>query len=84
MSVMKIETLLFLCLSIFNTLYAGESKGVNGWKKQTLTSEFYAEGSAMADINQDGLMDLVAGPFWYAGPDFKTKHSYYEPTKQGK
>ena len=25
----------------------------------------------VADINGDGVLDLVAGPFWYAGPDWR-------------
>ncbi|MFK7846562.1 MAG: FG-GAP repeat domain-containing protein, partial [Rhodothermales bacterium] len=31
------------------------------------------------DISGDGQKDLVAGPFWYEGPDFETKHTFYEP-----
>ena len=33
---------------------------------------------AAGDINGDGHTDIVAGPFWYAGPDFKTAHEFYE------
>src|SRR3954463_734651 len=31
------------------------------------------EGCAIADFNRDGHLDISAGEFWYAGPDFKTK-----------
>lgn len=31
------------------------------------------EGCAVADYNRDGQLDISAGEFWYAGPDFKTK-----------
>lgn len=36
----------------------------------TLSTEFVSEGSAVADIDDDGVLDLVAGPLWYRGPDF--------------
>ncbi|HEY2572748.1 MAG TPA: VCBS repeat-containing protein [Verrucomicrobiaceae bacterium] len=29
------------------------------------------EGCAVADFNRDGKLDISAGEFWYAGPDFK-------------
>jgi hypothetical protein len=31
------------------------------------------EGCAVADYNRDGHLDISAGEFWYAGPDFRTK-----------
>jgi hypothetical protein len=31
------------------------------------------EGCAVADFNRDGKLDVSAGEFWYAGPDFTTK-----------
>lgn len=31
------------------------------------------EGCAVADFDRDGKLDVSAGEFWYAGPDFKTK-----------
>lgn len=47
------------------------------FKKIQLTSDFYCEGANFGDFNHDGKMDLVSGPFWYEGPDFKTRHEYY-------
>lgn len=76
-SVMKYSIITVLSLCAMITLNAAEPKEDAGWNKTVFTSTFYAEGSAISDINQDGSMDLVAGPFWYAGPDFKTKHNYY-------
>ena len=31
------------------------------------------EGCAVADFDRDGHLDISAGEFWYAGPDFKVK-----------
>ena len=46
------------------------------FKKLQLTGEFFSEGAAFGDINRDGKNDIVSGPFWYEGPDFKNKHRY--------
>jgi len=50
------------------------------FKTLRLSEEFYAEGAYYGDFNRDGKMDVVAGPFWYAGPDFQQRHEY-RPSK---
>ena len=49
------------------------------YKKLTLSTEFYCEGAYHGDFNRDGKLDVVAGPFWFEGPDFQKKHQVYEP-----
>jgi len=49
------------------------------FKKQQLSDQFFAEGASFGDFNKDGKQDLVAGPFWFEGPTFETKHEYYAP-----
>jgi len=44
------------------------------YEKITLTEKFYSEGSAFGDLNGDGINDIVAGSFWWEGPEFKVKH----------
>ena len=44
-----------------------------------LADGFYAEGCAVGDFDRDGHADVVSGPFWYAGPDFREKHAFYPP-----
>ena len=46
------------------------------FRKITLTREFFSEGAHFADFDKDGNQDVVAGPFWYVGPDFQTKREY--------
>ncbi len=49
------------------------------FKKIQLEDRFYAEGAYSADFNRDGKPDVVAGPFWYEGPDFQKKHEVRPP-----
>jgi len=50
---------------------------VHSFKKVQLTDQFWAEGADIADFNHDGKVDVVSGPFWYEGPEFKTRHEIY-------
>ena len=42
-------------------------KGVN-FRKTVLDTRFVAEGVAVADVNRDGKLDIIAGNVWYEGP----------------
>ncbi len=50
-----------------------------GFRKQQLSDLFYAEGIAAGDLNRDGIQDIVAGPFYYLGPDYKVAGEIYPP-----
>jgi len=64
------------------SLYGKElPKTTVGFKKVQLSDKYYTEGASMADVNADGHMDVIAGPLWWDGPDFKKSHSYY-PVKE--
>ncbi len=40
------------------------------FETKVLSSDHYAEGADVADVNGDGKLDLVTGPIWYKAPDF--------------
>lgn len=52
------------------------------FEKIVLTDRYLCDGINAGDFNRDGKMDVVAGPYWYAGPDFKTKHEFYPMVPQ--
>ena len=43
-----------------------------------ISTKYWSEGAGIGDFNCDQVGDVVCGPYWYAGPDFKAKHEIYE------
>jgi hypothetical protein len=50
------------------------------WERRALTDKYYCDGVTAGDVNRDGHPDVVAGPFWYEGPDWKVRHEFYPAT----
>lgn len=42
-----------------------------------LSEFYYSYGSAIADINRDGNLDVIAGPYYYLGPSFTVGRQLY-------
>src|SRR5688572_2819336 len=42
-----------------------------------LSDQFWSEGAGFGDLNNDGRNDVISGPWWWEGPDFKNRHEYY-------
>jgi hypothetical protein len=55
---------------------------VMSWRKTVLDRAFRAEGVAVADVNRDGKLDILAGEVWYEAPDWKL-HEIATPGKYG-
>ncbi|MFN0056732.1 MAG: FG-GAP repeat domain-containing protein [Planctomycetales bacterium] len=53
---------------------------LHAFKKTQLHDQFWSEGANFGDLNRDGKMDVVAGPYWWEGPEFQTRHEYYPAT----
>ncbi len=41
------------------------------YKKHILYDQFVTEGIATGDVNHDGQIDILSGPFWFEAPDWK-------------
>ncbi|MFO1501875.1 MAG: VCBS repeat-containing protein [Verrucomicrobiota bacterium] len=77
MSKALLVTLLVPCATL---LSSAEDYVLHTFKRIQITDKFWSEGAYFGDFNKDGHMDVVSGPFWYEGPDFKTSHEYYPAT----
>lgn len=55
---------------------------LHNFKSMQLTDTYYSEGVNIGDINHDGIIDVVHGPYWFQGPDYKFKHEIYRPLAQ--
>ncbi|MEZ6049070.1 MAG: VCBS repeat-containing protein [Planctomycetaceae bacterium] len=60
------------------TLSTGLTADEISWKRVELDSAFRSEGVTTADVNRDGLIDVLAGEVWYAAPDWKM-HEITQP-----
>jgi hypothetical protein len=47
------------------------------YTKLALEPAFLCEGATFGDLNRDGQLDAISGPYWWAGPDFKSRHAIY-------
>ena len=47
------------------------------FRMQTLNEFYYSWGPSIADINRDGIQDIVAGPYYYLGPDYHVAREIY-------
>ena len=59
-----------------------QERVLHSFDRKKLTDVYYSEGAAVGDINRDGHLDIIYGPYWYEGPTFEKKHEIYEPKPQ--
>jgi hypothetical protein len=58
---------------------AWSQEGPLHFRKLRLNPQFYSEGINAGDLNRDGKADIVAGPYYYPGPDFTAKTAFRQP-----
>ncbi|WP_246151780.1 FG-GAP repeat domain-containing protein [Rubripirellula reticaptiva] len=52
------------------------------FERTQLTGTYFSEGASAGDVNGDGEVDVVYGPYWFAGPKYDAKHEIYKPVPQ--
>lgn len=57
---------------------------LHSFRRQQLTDLYLSEGANGGDLNNDKHVDVVYGPYWFAGPDFKVKHEIYPMKPQNR
>jgi hypothetical protein len=71
-AILAINLVLLACLAAQKYYDAGATKPPNQirFKKIVLDREFRSEGVAVADVNRDGRIDVIAGNMWYEAPNW--------------
>jgi len=49
----------------------------SNFRMQRLDEFYYSWGVAVADLNRDSHLDVIAGPYYYVGPDFTERREIY-------
>ena len=57
---------------------------LHSFERIQLTDRYYSEGINAADVDGDGQVDAIHGPFWFAGPEFQTKKLIYQAAPQNR
>ena len=47
------------------------------FRMQRINDFYYGWSATAADINHDGILDIVSGPFYYLGPDYTVSREIY-------
>ena len=70
-----------------NSRFEPKEKASSNFEVQRISDFYYAWCAAAADINRDGILDVIAGPFYYLGPDYTERREFtasrtYNPSNQ--
>jgi len=67
-----------VCFSALLLSLAGlHAEDLHVFKVTQLNDQFWCEGANFGDLNNDKVNDLISGPWWWEGPDFKKRHELY-------
>ena len=78
-----------LCLTLFGFAVSIESLFaqdyvLHSFERQQLTDTYFSEGANFGDINRDGKLDAIHGPYWWQGPEFKVRREIFAPKPQNR
>jgi hypothetical protein len=75
---------ILLCAAGWSVLPGGDEpvQAPIAWKKTVVDEAFRSEGVAVADVNHDGKLDILAGEVWYEAPNW-TMHEIVKPGNYG-
>ena len=57
-------------------VFSDEQVG-GAFRLQRLNDFYYAWSATAADVNRDGVLDVVAGPHYFLGPDYRVSREIY-------
>lgn len=69
-----------ICLLLLSGSQGARGEELHSFKRIQLSDQFWCEGANFGDLNNDGVNDIISGPWWYQGPDFKKRHEFYPAT----
>jgi hypothetical protein len=69
-------------IGIMSASATEKADGFPAFEKIQLSDKYWSEGGAIVDIDRDGHIDVVAGPYWYSGPKFSQRHVYYPASQR--
>lgn len=76
----NLRTVFLSCVALAGTACMGGAEELHTFRRIQLSDQFWSEGANFGDLNNDGKNDLISGPWWYEGPDFKKRHEFYPAT----
>jgi hypothetical protein len=69
-----------LVLTALSTATPAVAEELHTFKRIQLSDQFWGEGATFGDLNRDGVNDIISGPWWWEGPEFKKRREYYPAT----
>ncbi len=62
-----------VCYKDFGRFVTPLEKISSNYRMQRIDDFYFSWGASVADINRDGILDIVTGPYYYLGPDYTVK-----------